>query len=944
MKNIILFSSLYLLLLHIVAAQQTVTISTGDRWMDAVIYQDTRSGYSHIANRNYGTYSRISATAWSSSGSSTYWRNLLYFKLDVIPSGSTIHSATLYFYSDPAVTSSSAYNGNSQLSGSNAFYLEKITGEWHESSVTWNNQPTTSTSGRIWVGASSSSTENRQINIKSMVQNWVNNPTSNAGLMMKLENELKHRSRNYVSTNHSKTNLHPRLIVSYTPPVTTHNSGCATPDPTEEEYKKIPWYDNETYLPKFYDSLQQAQSKKSTPIARIQGDIDYPWLRIPIKLWIYQIGAGNPGGNPATFPDERRIQRMVDNLNNGFKNNGIKLRFYLEDVSFVNDAGAINVGGFGQQYRMAYAHRDLDAINIHVVDELENSGGVYNPLYNAIFIERITGNDPAEATRFTHEVGHYFGLFHTHMFNGVFCLQEPVTRGRKITACPGFFLYPRCSATGDLLCDTPADPRMSRNGAYNDATCTWDALGTRDIYGEIFRPDTRNFMATGNRGNPNDPCRTHFSTGQRNVIYFYTFMRQYKHTWIPTNNNRFDRYEPDDASNAARNINLSVRQGHSFHVQGRRDEVDWLRFEHLPTVNSGRYFLDITEIDGSAVGAVNIFLGDGNGNPVTRVGGITSTVNGNTQTFTIPCASLTVGGQYLIEIRRGSAGTVEYEVELRRESTGPVPTVTGDPAVCTSNTTYTLNNLPPGATVTWTRSNNLTYVSGQGTTRHVVRAASGASGVGWVEAVVNGTCGGRQAFRKELNVGGIASSQIRVSGQTAVCGGNQYVYTATPYVAGYTYNWTFPANWMRTSQSGNQITLNTPSYSTPDGGTVSVSITNSCGASPYSGITVYPYCYGSYSFAVSPNPANEQIAVEQVFEQDTIYSEKQQPDIASLEEAPLQEDFSIKLFDKNQKEVSSAKAKKRNAVIDTRKLPAGIYYLNIFYNEEVLQKQIIIEK
>ncbi len=256
----------------------------------------------------------------------------------------------------------------------------------------------------------------------------------------------------------------------------------------------------------------------------------------------------------------------MDNLNNGFRTNGIKFRFYLEDIGYVNDSDAIEVGGFLEQYSLAYQHRDLDAINIHVIDEGSN---VYNPLYNAIFIDRQTALNATEATSFTHEAGHYFGLFHTHMFKGIPCLREPVTRGNKFTFCPGGVVYPRCTVTGDLLCDTDADPDMSDYGQYNANTCTWDPQGTDDFYDKVYHPDEVNFMAYGNR-----PCRSNFTTGQRNVIYFYAFMKQFKPTWIPTADNRFDRFEPDDSPIAARTIELGVSQAHSFHVQGRRDEVD----------------------------------------------------------------------------------------------------------------------------------------------------------------------------------------------------------------------------------------------------------------------------------------------------------------------------------------------------------------------------------
>ncbi len=71
-----------------------------------------------------------------------------------------------------------------------------------------------------------------------------------------------------------------------------------------------------------------------------------------------------------------------------------------------------------------------------------------------------------------------------------------------------------------------------------------------------------------------------------------------------------------------------------------------------------------------------------------------------------------------------------------------LPTITGGSTVCTSVSTFTLNNPPSGSTVSWTHSSNLTYVSGQGTDYYTVQAAnSSVSGMGWVKAIVSSSCG-----------------------------------------------------------------------------------------------------------------------------------------------------------------------------------------------------------
>jgi hypothetical protein len=411
--------------------------------------------------------------------------------------------------------------------------------------------------------------------------------------------------------------------------VVANESKCLTPDPTEEEIMNLPYYGNETFLINFYDSLERAQN--STNInARVPGDIEDIWLRIPVRFWLYQIGPGNPGGT-GDFPNELRIQRLMDELNNAYKNNGIKIRFYLSGTTPISNESALVVEG-NEDRKLAFDNKETFAINIHVVS---SGGAFWNGFTNAIFINREDADDRAFATTIVHEVGHYFGLNHTHLGSGKTCLREPVTRGLKATLCPMPFL-PRCMVTGDHLCSTPADPGMHQYGSYTNGNCTWDALGTKDHYGETFKPDTKNYMAYGNSGIGVLPCRTNFSSGQIRLINYYAFVKQYVAGWRPNNANAFDRFEPDNAPLAARILPLNTRQSHTFHTSGRTDNVDWLSFTYNPTANSNRYFLDIHQITANAVGTVNIFQDNGTDNPTASVLNITNAVAGNIRTFTIP--------------------------------------------------------------------------------------------------------------------------------------------------------------------------------------------------------------------------------------------------------------------------------------------------------------------
>ena len=80
--------------------------------------------------------------------------------------------------------------------------------------------------------------------------------------------------------------------------------------------------------------------------------------------------------------------------------------------------------------------------------------------------------------------------------------------------------------------------------------------------------------------------------------------------------------------------------------------------------------------------------------------------------------------------------------------------ISGPTTVCSSSTPFTLNNLPAGCSVSWSRSSNLAYVSGQGTATYRVKAASPTtSGSGWVWPAVHcpGSTRGRMLPQKYPN-------------------------------------------------------------------------------------------------------------------------------------------------------------------------------------------------
>lgn len=96
-----------------------------------------------------------------------------------------------------------------------------------------------------------------------------------------------------------------------------------------------------------------------------------------------------------------------------------------------------------------------------------------------------------------HEMGHYLGLYHTH---------ETAFGDESVNGSD-------CLVDGDLICDTPADPRLSTSNNLNQSGCLYYGSDL-DENGSPYQPMTENFMSYSGKG-----CRINFTDGQRNKIH-----------------------------------------------------------------------------------------------------------------------------------------------------------------------------------------------------------------------------------------------------------------------------------------------------------------------------------------------------------------------------------------------------------------------------------------
>ncbi len=265
----------------------------------------------------------------------------------------------------------------------------------------------------------------------------------------------------------------------------------------------------------FYRSIvKQAKANKGADFAESALPVN-----VPVHFHIIRRNDGTGFSGLTVAEQLAECDAALDTVNQRYKAANIQFYRCLEPNIIMNDMffDSINVGSATQQAFTA-ANFNPSVINVYFTRRVLSSAGS-NRCGWAKF--------PTDAERwvimnygclddrntFAHEMGHYFGLLHTHEnFMGA----ENVTRD-PTNACFD------CDVDGDFLCDTPADPSLQlANGNFLvNASCMYTGTAM-DACGVAYAPDTRNIMSytTGTCGN-------RFSAGQLGIIsQAYTNTRQ----------------------------------------------------------------------------------------------------------------------------------------------------------------------------------------------------------------------------------------------------------------------------------------------------------------------------------------------------------------------------------------------------------------------------------
>jgi hypothetical protein len=192
--------------------------------------QDCLVAYREFDNNLYATSNHnvttdLVAIRWTYAGDGAgEGTNRSYIKfpgVSQIPQDAVVKSAKLSLYGVNSGVAASL--GNSFFPGSpyegygdNKCWLKKVTEDWVESMITWNNKPGTVDANQVEIPASTSQWgySVTDLDVTQLVREMVSTG-KNYGFCMQLQNEEIYRSMIFATSENQDSNKRPKLVVEY---------------------------------------------------------------------------------------------------------------------------------------------------------------------------------------------------------------------------------------------------------------------------------------------------------------------------------------------------------------------------------------------------------------------------------------------------------------------------------------------------------------------------------------------------------------------------------------------------------------------------------------------------------------------------------------------------------------------------------------------------------
>ncbi len=211
---------------------------------------------------------------------------------------------------------------------------------------------------------------------------------------------------------------------------------------------------------------------------------------LPIKAHIVRKSDGSGGLT------ESQLNNAIATMNSYYSNAGLEF-FLCDGINYINNSNFYELES-NEESSLTSANNINNVINIYFLDKIYNSSGsslcgyAYYPGGPETIM--MANGCATNGSTLSHEMGHFFGLFHTHGNNNTATSSNELVNGSN------------CDNAGDYICDTPADPTLS----YSNVNTSCEYTGNdRDANNDLFDPQTENIMSYSRRS-----CRTLFTETQ----------------------------------------------------------------------------------------------------------------------------------------------------------------------------------------------------------------------------------------------------------------------------------------------------------------------------------------------------------------------------------------------------------------------------------------------
>jgi len=251
--------------------------------------------------------------------------------------------------------------------------------------------------------------------------------------------------------------------------------------------------------------------------------------------------------------------------------------------------------------------------------------------------------------------------------------------------------------------------------------------------------------------------------------------------------------------------------------------------------------------------------------------------------------------------------------------------LSGSSLFCTSSHSYSVS-IPSSASVTWSKSSNLTQIGGNTNTTFTVKATnSNQSESGFIRATIKNSQG---------NIFLVRTKNVWIGKPKFTVEGDEQLEIRMPGIAMIDYsnggggstNVTWTRSGAIASVNGGPVTAKFRAGSRPGMGAVYATISNGCGSKENR--LLVQVTDGWYS--IYPNPANNEIYINL--------------DNSKMPENITSQNFTIKLYDKMMILKKQKSFASENTTLNVSDLKEGVYILQIISGNQTFEEKIMINR